>query len=149
MVKWSSWTWRVFLTMSCRKNNNSCVMVQTVLENVPECFLFFSPFIILFFHPFMFYVMVLNVSLLALLKHNFAQSKQLTTKSHHLRCNVLCNNSSITDWWQWWPWLLFQERGSTVAGTGVLFWWKKKLEKTCMQEFTSIWVISQNYQWEN
>lgn len=45
----------------------------------------------------MFDVMVLNVSLLALFKHNFAQNNQLTTKCHHLRCNVLCNNSSITE----------------------------------------------------
>lgn len=88
MAKWTSWTLRVLLTMSCRKNNDSCVTVQTVPENVPKCFLFFFPFIILFYHPFMFYVMVLNVSLLALFKHNFAQSNQLTTKSHHLRCNV-------------------------------------------------------------
>lgn len=89
---------------------------------------FFSPFIILFFHAFMFYVMVLNVSLLALFKHNFAQNNQLTTKSHHLRCNVLCNNSSITELVTVMAWLLCQERQHCDKGW-VLFWWKKKLLK--------------------
>lgn len=97
----------------------------------------------------MFYVMFLNVSLLALLKHNFTQNNQLTTKSHHLRCNVLCNNSSITK-----PVTVMAlavvsgERQHCDRDWGFILVEEKAI-KNCGQEFTSIWVIAQNYQWEN
>lgn len=86
----------------------------------------------------MFYVMVLNVSLLALLKHNFAQNNQLTTKSHHLRCNVLCNNSSITE-----PVTVMAlaalpgERQHCHSHWGFILVEEKAI-KNCVQEFTSI-----------